>query len=304
MSRISTLPADDETEPRCGRCAYIVLGLPGHRCPECGGDLRLVGLKSRHDAEKKRVAIVVAAVVAAAALAWLGRPRAAPLGGAGFVAVVAALVMLLALTSLRLLSLRPWAWAILLAAAPLSFPMSLVGVSYSTLVRGDGALLLAPAMTNAWMIASPALALVWIPALIIMSATGSARFRSRRACAVVMPMVFLLWTPLAAAEGFLSLLSWLGVEDFVAQSVSPDGRAKVVVYSSGFMDCSYGVYVKRNGPLALTCRRLGRVNGDKVRGPIELKWSNDSTLFSFDTPGTTHGTWDVATGRRALVSTP
>ena len=31
-------------EPRCGRCGYIVIGLPGHVCPECGSDLRVVGV--------------------------------------------------------------------------------------------------------------------------------------------------------------------------------------------------------------------------------------------------------------------
>ena len=31
-------------EPRCGRCGYIVIGLPSRICPECGSDLRTVGL--------------------------------------------------------------------------------------------------------------------------------------------------------------------------------------------------------------------------------------------------------------------
>src|SRR5437588_12839068 len=32
------------TEPRCGRCGYNVTGLPGTICPECGSDLREVGI--------------------------------------------------------------------------------------------------------------------------------------------------------------------------------------------------------------------------------------------------------------------
>jgi rRNA maturation endonuclease Nob1 len=32
-------------EPRCGACGYIVKGLPGRVCPECGSDLRVVGVE-------------------------------------------------------------------------------------------------------------------------------------------------------------------------------------------------------------------------------------------------------------------
>ncbi len=31
-------------KPRCGQCGYIVHGLPGSICPECGSDLTVVGL--------------------------------------------------------------------------------------------------------------------------------------------------------------------------------------------------------------------------------------------------------------------
>ena len=36
--------ADDEQSTRCGRCGYDVRGLPSAMCPECGGDLREVGV--------------------------------------------------------------------------------------------------------------------------------------------------------------------------------------------------------------------------------------------------------------------
>ena len=36
--------ADVEQSTRCGRCGYDVRGLPTPRCPECGGDLREVGV--------------------------------------------------------------------------------------------------------------------------------------------------------------------------------------------------------------------------------------------------------------------
>src|SRR6185369_9941136 len=31
-------------EPACGRCGYLVRGIPTFTCPECGGDLRDVGI--------------------------------------------------------------------------------------------------------------------------------------------------------------------------------------------------------------------------------------------------------------------
>jgi hypothetical protein len=39
-SRLAAGPA----EPTCGKCAYIVLGIEGWICPECGSDLREVGI--------------------------------------------------------------------------------------------------------------------------------------------------------------------------------------------------------------------------------------------------------------------
>jgi hypothetical protein len=32
------------TDPVCGRCGYAVRGLPTFTCPECGADLREVGI--------------------------------------------------------------------------------------------------------------------------------------------------------------------------------------------------------------------------------------------------------------------
>jgi hypothetical protein len=36
--------AADAEHPTCGRCDYIVRGIEGFICPECGGDLREVGI--------------------------------------------------------------------------------------------------------------------------------------------------------------------------------------------------------------------------------------------------------------------
>lgn len=38
--RYRATPAD----PQCGKCGYIVRGVPSLRCPECGADLREVGI--------------------------------------------------------------------------------------------------------------------------------------------------------------------------------------------------------------------------------------------------------------------
>lgn len=33
------------SQPRCARCGYPIRGLPHRICPECGGDLRRVGVE-------------------------------------------------------------------------------------------------------------------------------------------------------------------------------------------------------------------------------------------------------------------
>ena len=40
--------------PVCGRCGYDVRGLPGNVCPECGSDLRVVGVRRPGDREPLR----------------------------------------------------------------------------------------------------------------------------------------------------------------------------------------------------------------------------------------------------------
>jgi len=42
--RRAAIDPDAAREPRCARCGYIVRGLQGMTCPECGGDLREVGI--------------------------------------------------------------------------------------------------------------------------------------------------------------------------------------------------------------------------------------------------------------------
>ncbi len=37
-------PKSDDGEPKCGGCGYLVRGLSMLQCPECGGDLRVVGI--------------------------------------------------------------------------------------------------------------------------------------------------------------------------------------------------------------------------------------------------------------------
>jgi hypothetical protein len=47
-------PSKVPTEPSCGRCGYSVTGLTTPECPECGADLRIVGINTRALALKHR----------------------------------------------------------------------------------------------------------------------------------------------------------------------------------------------------------------------------------------------------------
>jgi len=41
--RLASRTTAPDSYPRCGQCGYIVHGIVHHRCPECGGNLRVVG---------------------------------------------------------------------------------------------------------------------------------------------------------------------------------------------------------------------------------------------------------------------
>ncbi|HEX2973530.1 MAG TPA: hypothetical protein VHP11_14440 [Tepidisphaeraceae bacterium] len=45
--RAGLLAGNGGGEPRCGQCGYIVRGIGGFTCPECGKDLREVGIVTR-----------------------------------------------------------------------------------------------------------------------------------------------------------------------------------------------------------------------------------------------------------------
>ena len=55
--RRRNLPAPS-AEPTCPTCGYLVVGLPGKVCPECGSDLASVGVVRRDDHRTSRVARV------------------------------------------------------------------------------------------------------------------------------------------------------------------------------------------------------------------------------------------------------
>jgi hypothetical protein len=43
----------------CGKCAYSAQGLPDDRCPECGGDFKIIGLTDRPHGRNWRAALLV-----------------------------------------------------------------------------------------------------------------------------------------------------------------------------------------------------------------------------------------------------
>jgi hypothetical protein len=44
LRRDERLARTRDIQPHCGRCSYIARGLLTRRCPECGSDLRIVGV--------------------------------------------------------------------------------------------------------------------------------------------------------------------------------------------------------------------------------------------------------------------
>lgn len=63
----------DADDPRCGKCGYCVRGVPSFTCPECGSDLRAVGIVTatthpRLTTAKLAIAWSVAVIVCAATL--------------------------------------------------------------------------------------------------------------------------------------------------------------------------------------------------------------------------------------------
>src|SRR5437868_14823886 len=57
-------------DPRCGKCGYIVRGIATLTCPECGSDLREVGIDTGKASAPSWVAIPVLAILWSIAL-WL-----------------------------------------------------------------------------------------------------------------------------------------------------------------------------------------------------------------------------------------
>src|SRR5687768_7245870 len=55
--------AGDWREPRCGRCGYIVRGIPTFVCPECGSDVREVGITTGKTSHSPWIAFLLGALV-------------------------------------------------------------------------------------------------------------------------------------------------------------------------------------------------------------------------------------------------
>lgn len=67
--RGATAPAKPTGEPGCGRCGYPARGLPSFTCPECGSDLREVGIIRPSRDYRRRVLLVGLATLGAVVLA-------------------------------------------------------------------------------------------------------------------------------------------------------------------------------------------------------------------------------------------
>ena len=63
---------DIEGGGTCGACGYQVRGLSGLRCPECGSDLREVGIKNKKEKNGLLIKIGIAFLVVPLGLLVLG----------------------------------------------------------------------------------------------------------------------------------------------------------------------------------------------------------------------------------------
>ena len=59
-------------DPQCAQCGYDVRGLPGHICPECGGDLHDVGVTTAQFRQWQRVPSAVRGVIWSVAVLIVG----------------------------------------------------------------------------------------------------------------------------------------------------------------------------------------------------------------------------------------
>jgi hypothetical protein len=67
-------------EPTCAACGYAVIGLPSHVCPECGSDLRVVGIRTPRAPDPRPLHVTLTVwlliVMGVATLTWdFVRPR-------------------------------------------------------------------------------------------------------------------------------------------------------------------------------------------------------------------------------------
>jgi hypothetical protein len=203
------------------------------------------------------------------------------------------------------LTVRRWAWAVLIVSWVLSFPginVTLVGGWYFR--HFEPSVRLAPWLDNLWFGYGWLLALSWVVGLVIVLAFKGVSFAApanRRwilvgLAAILVPLcLFDIWLFMAQAHMFG------GRPDIVVTAVSPDGRQRVHVYCHSWQDVSYELVSEPNTWCPVTAQSLGYA-GFRGAGPgwdaedKRLIWSADSQVVALMFDDTPIMACDLSTG--------
>lgn len=267
-----------DSEPRCAGSGYLVKGLPSRVCPECGSDLRRVGVTVNEEPHRVRAGrLLGAAVVLFVVLVFLLPLPAGPRFAVS--ALVSVVSLAGALVWSGLVRFRGWGALLLLAAMPLSFPAFLLTPAWEGIAgRGDRAAEPTALAHVLLGVTATLLAFSWVKVMRIVEARGGVTFPSVAATYVVLPAEINAWAIFTLCDVTVFLGRHLVASadgKQVAAVVSPDGRHKAVAYRHDGPEPTYTVHVQPNSHVALRRRNLG-LTSFTGSASFDLRWSQDA----------------------------
>jgi len=183
---------------------------------------------------------------------------------------------------------RWWAWPVLLASIPLSFPAHLTqAISdavawFPTMTHGYESTCLAPWISNVLYCCHWPQLLTWVLGLFIVLRWKGVAFASPKTKDFFLGSVGVVMVPLCLFDAlllaFLFFLTPLS-SSVVAESVSPDGRLLVRAYeNTGMCDATYGVVCETNDWCPLIATKLDTLGEFLPLTNLRFVWSKDSRV--------------------------